>query len=330
MKKMLLSFAVVIAAFIGIVGYRLNSSVDISKGSTLVYDTEESKGDDKENTDEASSDNPGDASLGENPEDTVLEEAAVNLDEEKAEDAEITQTPKKRNTISVNTDPNSIGVLVNRDYLIDKDYVPGDLVVPNVRFSYYGVYEKSFMREIAAYWLERLFKAAERDGMILEAVSAYRSYETQISVHNGHVDNLGRDEAENVSAEAGTSEHETGLCIDISCQTLGDSLEESFGVYEEGIWVAQNAYKYGYVIRYPYDKEAVTGYDYEPWHIRYVGKRLALRLHKKNWCLEEYYQNTLIKNEVDVTKDEEKFAKLKEDGLVSFETTIPASAAPVV
>lgn len=223
------------------------------------------------------------------PEDKILE---------NPKDATATKAP----LIKVDTDPESITVLVNRDYLLPEEYVPADLVVPNVTFSFYGTYEKSYMREIAATALEKLFEKAQVKGYTLKGVSAYRSYQRQKQIYDRNVSTRGKKNANKVSAEPGSSEHQTGLTIDVSCSRIGCALEESFGETEEGIWLAKNCHKYGFIIRYPKGKSDITGYSYEPWHIRYVGKNLAKYLYKKDLTLEEYYQTTTEDNKVDPDK----------------------------
>ena len=98
---------------------------------------------------------------------------------------------------------------------------------------------------------------------------------------------------------AGTSEHQTGLAIDISCPTMNGILTDKFGETKEGKWVAENSYKYGFIVRYPKNKSNITGYGYEPWHIRYVGTELAKYLFDNNITLDEYYDYKLDANIVD-------------------------------
>lgn len=200
--------------------------------------------------------------------------------------------------IKVDTDPQSVTVLVNRNYLLPEEYVPEDLVKPNITFSYYGVYEKSYMRKVAATALEKLFAAASEEGIRLKGVSAYRSYSRQKAIYNRNVSTKGEKNANRVSAIPGSSEHQTGLTIDVSASSVGCALEERFGDSTEGKWLAKNSYKYGFIIRYPKGKEDITGYSYEPWHIRYVGKNLAKHLYKKKLTLEEYYETTTEDNKI--------------------------------
>ena len=113
-------------------------------------------------------------------------------------------------------------------------------------------------------------------------VSAYRSYYSQESIFQGWCDIYGFEEASTISSQAGHSEHQTGLTMDL------DSLEEWFGDTEEGIWLAENCWRYGFIIRYPKGKESITGYAYEPWHVRYLGKSTAKLVYDSGLTLEEF------------------------------------------
>lgn len=213
---------------------------------------------------------------------------------------ENTSTPTvEKQYIEVDTDPESYTVLVNREHLLPEDYVPSDLVVPNISFSYRGIYEKSYMRKRAAAALEELFAAALKKNYRLYGVSAYRSYKRQDQIYRNNVRNKGEEQTNQVSAMPGSSEHQTGLAIDVSCDAVDCALEASFGRTPEGTWLKNNCHKYGFIIRYPHWRERVTGYTYEPWHIRYVGKNLAKYIYKKKLTLEEYYQQTTVENKVE-------------------------------
>ena len=113
-------------------------------------------------------------------------------------------------------------------------------------------------------------------------VSAYRSYYSQESIFKGWCDIYGFEEASTISSQAGHSEHQTGLTMDL------DSLEQSYGDTPEGVWLAENCYKYGFIIRYPKGKEEITGYAYEPWHVRYLGKSTAKLVYNSGLTLEEF------------------------------------------
>uniref|UniRef100_UPI004027E718 D-alanyl-D-alanine carboxypeptidase family protein n=1 Tax=Butyribacter sp. TaxID=2822465 RepID=UPI004027E718 len=185
---------------------------------------------------------------------------------------------------------------------------------------------KSYMRKAAASALEKLFAGAKEQNISLKGVSAYRSYSRQKEIYNRNVSTKGKKKANQVSAFPGSSEHQTGLTIDVSADSIGCALEQSFGKTIEGKWLASNCYKYGFTIRYPKEKEDITGYSYEPWHIRYVGKNLAKRLYKKKLTLEEYYQTTTVDKKVkpeDQVKDTDTGAP-KEPQMTSAPTPNPS------
>lgn len=208
------------------------------------------------------------------------------------------RTPDIITTIPVDTDTDSMRILVNRKHKLDKDYVPEDLVMPSIRFASYGNLEKNHLRAEAAMWIEKLFEAAASDNVILSGVSGYRSYNRQTQIYNSNILSKGEATTNQVSAKPGTSEHQTGLAMDVSCASVGNDLVQRFGETTEGKWLADNCYKYGFIIRYGKGKEEITGYIYEPWHIRYVGCKLAKYLYKNDLTLEEYYKNTLICDQV--------------------------------
>lgn len=150
-------------------------------------------------------------------------------------------------------------------------------------------YEKSYLRSVAAEAIENLFAAAESNGIELIGVSGYRSYETQQVVFASNVEKYGSRKAANqVSAIPGQSEHQTGLTMDVSSKSFGYRLSTAFGSTKAGQWLAANAWKYGFIIRYKKGTKAITGYSYEPWHIRYVGKKAAEVIHKNEITLEQY------------------------------------------
>lgn len=193
-------------------------------------------------------------------------------------------------TVPLDTIPNSITVLVNRDYLLPSSYVPAKLVVPKIRFSFEYMDDKRLMRKEAARALEKMFRDAEKKkNIILVGVSGYRSYQRQREIYLRNVALRGRSATDTESATPGSSEHQTGLTIDISSASVGYSLVQAFADSREGRWVAKNAHKYGYIIRYPAKKTKITGYHFEPWHIRYVGTTVATYLYENNLTMEEYY-----------------------------------------
>jgi len=179
-------------------------------------------------------------------------------------------------------------ILVNKEIALPEDFVPPNLTIPNVRFSQEGRAEIKHLQAAAAQALEAMFAAAEEEGIILYAVSGYRSYALQKSVYNRHVQNSGQEYADRISARPGHSEHQTGLAMDITSKSVGFGLKTKFGETPEGQWVAENAHRFGFIIRYPKGKEDLTGYNYEPWHLRYVGREAAKTIYENDLILEEY------------------------------------------
>ena len=138
--------------------------------------------------------------------------------------------------------------------------------------------------------LEALFAGAKAAGVPLMLSSGYRSYAYQTSLYNGYVAAHGQAQADTFSARPGYSEHQTGWAVDVEPLNQQCDVDQCFANLPEGKWVAAHAYEYGFIVRYTADKVGVTGYSYEPWHIRYVGKPLALELHQKGIeTLEEFF-----------------------------------------
>ena len=158
------------------------------------------------------------------------------------------------------------GVLIaNKTYSIPQSYAPGGLTNEcNAAFN-------------------KMRSAAAKEGVNLYIVSGYRSYETQKNLYNRYVARDGKAKADTYSARPGTSEHQTGLAMDLN------SVNSSFANTKEGKWLAANCHKYGFIIRYPKGKQSVTGYIYEPWHVRYLGVDRATKIYQSGLCLEEYY-----------------------------------------
>ncbi|MNO48162.1 D-alanyl-D-alanine carboxypeptidase [compost metagenome] len=185
--------------------------------------------------------------------------------------------------------PDSVAVMVNKEYGLPENYKPTDLVYPEVRFTFKEKIEKRMMRSEAAKALEKMFAGAEDDGIYLAGVSAYRSQKTQTTLFNRYVEKDGEEMARTYSAVPGYSEHQTGLAIDVSGSDGKCAAESCFGGTKEAEWLAQHVAEYGFIIRYPEGKQDITGYKYEPWHIRYVGKDIAAYIVDKGITLEEYY-----------------------------------------
>ena len=199
---------------------------------------------------------------------------------------------ENKDSIQVVAQPNSIPVVVNKSLSLPENFVPQNLMYLNVPFIFSGNSEKRMMRKEAAIELERLFAGAKKEGVTLLGVSAYRSYQTQKALFERYVAIDGYEKARTYSAIPGTSEHQTGLAIDVTGGNGKCPAEDCFAGTIEAAWLEQNAAEYGFIIRYPKGKDAITGYKYEPWHLRYVGKDVAVDVSTKGITLEEYF-NTL-------------------------------------
>jgi D-alanyl-D-alanine carboxypeptidase len=179
--------------------------------------------------------------------------------------------------------------LVNKNQALPEDYTPHDLVVPDVAFPFEEDSPKKQLRAPAAEALEKLFKEAEEAGYQLYAQSSYRSYERQVTLFEAYANEHGEAEANTFSARPGESEHQTGLSMDITSASVDFRLTGDFGETPEGEWVRDNAHRFGFIIRYPEGKEEITQYQYEPWHLRYVGERTAAEIMENQLTLEEYF-----------------------------------------
>jgi zinc D-Ala-D-Ala carboxypeptidase len=180
--------------------------------------------------------------------------------------------------------------LVNKGFALPDGYAPTDLVRPKVAFSFGDQdIEKSYLREEAATALELMFSDAVKNGLHLFAVSGYRSYNRQKVVFDAEVNKVGYEKAVQAVAVPGNSEHQTGLSMDISSESAHFGLTEQFGETAEGKWLANHAHRFGFVQRYPKGKEGITGYQYESWHYRYVGVKVATEIFENQLTLEEYF-----------------------------------------
>jgi D-alanyl-D-alanine carboxypeptidase len=173
-------------------------------------------------------------------------------------------------------DPASLWVVVNKlRPLNPANYAASDLVEAPVPHVYTPV-----LRQEAAGQIVAMFAAYTAEtGNQMQSQSAYRSYDVQVSTYNGWVNSLGQAAADLTSARPGHSEHQTGLAMDISAVPNTCPLKACFADTDQGMWLAANAYKWGFILRYPNGMTNITGYEFEPWHYRYVGIELATEMH---------------------------------------------------
>lgn len=183
--------------------------------------------------------------------------------------------PKLSNYLNTNY------VLVNKYNYLPNYFVPDDLVTLD-EYSKGGI--KLVKEAYEAF--KKMASNAELEGLKLRIVSAYRSYDYQKNLYNSYLKTDSKQNVDTYSARPGFSEHQTGLAIDI------DNTKENynrFHITQEFTWMKENSYKYGFILRYELGKENITGYQYEPWHYRYVGTQISDYIYKNNLTYEEYY-----------------------------------------
>ena len=176
------------------------------------------------------------------------------------------------------------GIIANKYYSLGEDYEPDDLVDVDIKY-YYGD-AKKIRKEVYDAFIE-MWNAAYEEGIYLIVISGYRSAAHQKEVYEQYKNDKGTKYADSIAARAGYSEHQTGLSLDIySKECTSQSKFHESKSYE---WLINNSYKYGFILRYPKDKQDITGYNYESWHYRYLGKDLAKKVYDSNLTYDEYY-----------------------------------------
>lgn len=186
---------------------------------------------------------------------------------------------------------NTYKILVNKYNYVTESYIPNNLEQVSSEYSSKSLKLVNYAKEA----FEEMAKAAKAENYTIRAMSSYRDYAYQNTLYNNYAKRDGYESADTYSARPGYSEHQTGLAVDI------DNAKEYFTNFEntkEFTWMQNNAYKYGFILRFPKDKVTETGYEYESWHYRYVGKEIAKYIHDNNLCYEEYYAANLIQEQV--------------------------------
>ncbi len=180
-------------------------------------------------------------------------------------------------------------VLCNKHYYLGEDYVPQALDPVNPK---YAISNDKYMDYEARIAFEEMAAAALSEGYSVKATSTYRSYSYQSNLYKRYAASDGTEKADTYSARAGYSEHQTGLAVDVSDGKLSYT---KFGNTKEYKWMLENAYKYGFILRYTKENEFITGYMEEAWHYRYVGKEIAEYIQNHPMTYEEYYVRFLDK-----------------------------------
>ena len=183
-------------------------------------------------------------------------------------------------SVQMSKEPDSLTVLVNKYHYLSSKFVP-QLVSMGSRYT---AYSGASMHPEAYEWFVRMVDDAAVEGLWLHSVSAYRSYSYQNTLYTRYVSNNGKKLADTFSARAGYSEHQTGLAVDINVASTSAHFENTPQYH----WLSENAWKYGFILRYPQDKEHITGFRFEPWHYRYVGQEAAKAIRESGLTWEEY------------------------------------------
>lgn len=207
----------------------------------------------------------------------------INTD---SKEVSITKSTNKEHLIvleKVLKEPNLI--LVNKKNFLPEDFEANDIMESQLPFLNY--IETTKLNKVAASKLKEMFKDAKEDGILLLGASGYRTYNMQVNLFNSSVKKNGKDHALKYSAPPGASEHETGYALDIVSEDF-KNLSSDFENTNAFKWLEKNAFKYGFILRYPKDKTEITGYAYEPWHYRYVGEEHAKYIYENKISLEEY------------------------------------------
>ena len=167
-------------------------------------------------------------------------------------------------------------------------YVPANLVRPRVRVATSG--EAALLNSTTAAAAEKMFAAAAGAGVTMTLASGYRSFATQTSTYNGYVNSRGQAAADTASARPGYSEHQTGWSFDIGDGGGACSFQPCFADQPAAVWAKANGHRFGFVVRYPWMLHDITGYYYEPWHLRYVGVEAAGEMKTRGIAtLEQYF-----------------------------------------
>lgn len=191
-----------------------------------------------------------------------------------------------------------IDLLVNKKNPLNKDYIPQDLIITDDNslnyHNYVDPFHKPSVREEVYFAFKELQKDALKDGLFIIIDSGFRSYDYQQVIWDFNVKEKGLEHTEKYVAIPGTSEHQTGLAIDIGAyinKEYTNDIDENTDEYK---WMIENAHRYGFILRYPQGKEDITGINFEPWHFRYIGYFLANELYDKKITLEEYHSHKKI------------------------------------
>jgi len=200
----------------------------------------------------------------------IIKNINMNLDKKHYENPTLTK--------NLNTET----ILVNKYYNLEKTYVPKNLEPISSTYALANMKLVNYAKEA----FESLAQAAKKENLNIVAMSTYRSYDYQVDLYNRYVKEDGKNAADTYSGRPGHSEHQTGLAVDVF---NNKETYTNFEKTKEFTWMQNHAHEYGFILRFPKDKVNETGYEYESWHYRYVGKKIAKYIKENNISFEEYY-----------------------------------------
>lgn len=273
---------ILIAVILIVLAVFLLGDRDQNAGSQLPDTPDASQTGDPGDTDDI--DEPGDAQdPGESEEPDDGQNTGTPSD---TSDTNQTDRPQAPASTDVRTaDDGNLMVLVNKQYAVSRDYYPTDMV--DIDGSLSTNQNLKVKREAYDAYLSMLADA-KKEGLNFAICSAYRSYALQESLYNNSLAANGKEYTEKMFAYPGQSEHHTGYAIDVTSASMNWGLSQNYTDYPDGAWITKHCSEYGFIIRYPKGKEDITGYMYEPWHIRYVGVDAAKEITEQGITLEEY------------------------------------------
>lgn len=186
------------------------------------------------------------------------------------------------------SDAASLWVVVNKTRPLPGSFTPKNLTETKSDIPVLN-YEQPKLRIDASRSIGSLVQAAMKDNINLALISGYRSFDEQNGIYESAVSGYGKTEADKTSARPGFSEHQTGLAVDVGAANDNCRLDTCFGDTKEGKWIAKNAHKFGFILRYKKGTKSIVGYSYEPWHLRYVGKALANEINEQGVTMEQFF-----------------------------------------
>ncbi|WP_154888402.1 D-alanyl-D-alanine carboxypeptidase family protein [Longibaculum muris] len=195
-------------------------------------------------------------------------------------------SPQKVNQTYIVNEPESLTLLIKKGFQLPSSYIPNDLKDVNIPIA--KDCENKQLRKEAGQALEKMYQDALKENLHLVINSGYRSFQQQKAIYDDYFQKYDAVTAAGLVAIPGSSEHQLGLSVDLTSQSVINGQWRFFGDTPEYKWVIENAHHYGYILRYPQNKSHITGTTNEPWHFRYVGQKAAKIIYENNWTLEDY------------------------------------------